>query len=947
MLKDYFNFLITYLLSSQSEIAKGAKISRASVNRLETEEIAKLALDIDQAKALHDYIATQEIQTKGLSSQELETKSNQIQDIQDKTKKYKKTNTEGEQKVDGIKESIIFRELLEKMPYDEAIEAAGHLSDDCSYIRVSHRLYPILLNIVTILELMEEKDALRSFENIMRILRSDLNGLRNKLLSSQNSEDQLRVLIESIVPVKEHQTIKANKQNLNMSLEELETREQKLKENLALPIGLQERLTIKEMLTKTYNRLRTSGKVSFSRSEAISLFLSTFVKTKTQKYQIPLSLRVTKYQSIPLSIDIRQESNYKKIYEEIFDEIAFQEELTLVNLEINKKIKQSKNISKYKSKAVEVFITYCIYHDKSSIDNSPEELEWTSVSNGTFLENAIASIMIHMGLKDELQNIHFLAFQDIDSDLNGLIESTVILKNNSELFVGYWVDRDNVICNLQSVISAALQWLSSESKKEANQSDTLNIELYKKTLKVLSSIRLKLFQIRTSFNSFKLFNTTNSSVNEQGAKDDIKVVEGIIKDAQEQLNKLPRPTENQTEKEKIDYYLPYRLQLKRCVFHANLILLRKNNVHGNLPKAGSGIDNLFEILKEYKNNINSQSNKPLPLENNELLPLEILLNVERYLYEFSSGDGDFVFSKSPSEKQIILQEYIKAIPEIIGHTKFYKEPGMDIYQSLAEINGIIARLNFYLLDFEDFEYSVTPLSREEILDNTRRQFLTACYHSLRIGFRARASRWVAYAGRTSLRLGKADEAQQAVELSKAIIDQNPNIVNSLEKDGLLSETALLEGELAQFNGKIKEALTHFFCALIGGASLGLNRRVCDALYSIGRCAEHEQIKNALVKDILEGDSLLAKLINNEKQFDKDRFNPHKINVLDESGNLLSDLILNENLTWAYVSSLFFNTAQSMWQKWYQKPGVHPVAKMIEERKWLAFKLKSDIVRTNT
>ncbi|MFM7793030.1 MAG: hypothetical protein ACKO90_34745, partial [Microcystis panniformis] len=218
---------------------------------------------------------------------------------------------------------------------------------------------------MTILELMEEKDALRSFENIMRILRSDLNGLKNKLLSSQDSEDQLRVLIESIVPVKEHQIIKANRQNLNMPLEEFKNREQKLKENLALPIGLQERLSIKEMLTKTYNRLRTSGKLSFSRSEAISLFLSTFVKTKTQKYQIPLSLRVTKYQSIPLSIDIRQESNYKKIYEEIFNEIAFQEELTLANLEINKKITQNKNISKYKSKAVELFITYCTYYDKS------------------------------------------------------------------------------------------------------------------------------------------------------------------------------------------------------------------------------------------------------------------------------------------------------------------------------------------------------------------------------------------------------------------------------------------------------------------------------------------------------------------------------------------------------------------------------------------------------
>lgn len=938
MLKDYFNFLITYLLSSQSEIAKGAKISRASVNRLETEEIAKLALDIDQAKALHDYIATQEIQTKGLSSQELETKSNQIEDIQDKPKKYKKTNTEGEQKVDGIKEAIILRELFQEIPRHEGIEAAGHLSDDCSYIRVSHRLYPILLNIVTILELMEEKDALRSFENIMRILRSDLNGLKNKLLSSQDSEDQLRVLIESIVPVKEHQIIKANRQNLNMPLEEFKNREQKLKENLALPIGLQERLSIKEMLTKTYNRLRTSGKLSFSRSEAISLFLSTFVKTKTQKYQIPLSLRVTKYQSIPLSLDIRQESNYKKIYEEIFNEIAFQEELTLANLEINKKITQNKNISKYKSKAVELFITYCTYYDKSFTDNSPEELEWTSVSNGTFLENAIASIMIHMGLKDELQNIHFLAFQDVNSDPNGLIESTVILKSGSQLFVGYWVDRDSVICNLQSVISAALQWLSSESRQETNQSDTLNIELYKETLKVLSSIRLKLFQIRTSFNSFKSFNTTNIYVNDQDAKDDINIVEKIIKDAQEQLNKLPRPTKN------IDYYLPYRLQLKRCVFHAKLILLRKNNVHGNLPKAGSGIENLSAILAEYQKNINinSQNNEPLPLENNELLPLEILLNVERYLYEFSTGEGDFVFNKSPLEKQSTLQEYVKAIPEIIGHTKFYKEPGMDIYQSLAEINGIIARLNFYLLDFEDFEYSVTPLSREEILDNTRRQFLTACYHSLRIGFRARASRWVAYAGRTSLRLGKAHEAQEAVELSKAIIDQNPNIISPLEKDGLLSETALLEGELAQFNGEIQEALTHFFYALIGGASLGLNRRVCDALYGIGKCSEHEQIKNTLVKYILKGDNLLANLINNEKRFDKDRFNPHKINVLDESGNLLSDLILNENLTWADASSLFFNAAQSMWNKWYQKPGVHPVAKMIEERKWLAFKLQSDI-----
>lgn len=929
MLKDYFNFLITYLLSNQSEIARGAETTRASVNRLQQEGIEKLALNIDQAKGLHKHIAKEEPQTKGLSSQELKEKSEQIEELQEKINLLQPLNSQDEKtNVDAIEEAKIFRKLLAQMPPNEAIEAAGHLSDHCSYIRVSHRLYPILLNIVTILELMEEKDALRSFENIMRILRSDLNGLKNKLLSSQNSEDQLRVLIESIVPVKEYQMIEENKQNLNMAPEELDNREQKLKENLALPIGLQERIKIKEMLTKTYNRLKINGKVSFSRSEAISLFLSAFVKNKTKKYQIFLSLRVTQYESIPLSINIQQKNSYKTMHENIFNDIAFQEELRLVNL----KIEQGKSIKKYESKVVTLFTTHCIYHDTNPDRNSPpEKLQWTSVSNGTFLENAIASIMMHMGLKDELQNIHFLAFQDIESEPNGLIESTAILKSGSELFVGYWVDRDNVICNLQAVISAALQWLSSESRKETNQSDTLNIELYKDTLKVLSRIREKLLHLRVSFNGFQFFNIANSLIKDQDAKDDIKDVEEVIADSQEQLNKLPRPTNN------IDYYLPYRLQLKRCVFHAKLILLRKDNVHGNLGKAESGIENLSNILIEYQKNINSQ--------NNELLPLEILINVEKYLYEFSTGLGDFVFSKSPLEKQSTLQEYVKAIPEIIGDTKFYKAVGMDIHQSLGEINGIIARLNFYLLDFED---SDTSLSREKILENTRQQFLTACYHSLRIGFRTRASRWAAYAGRTSLRLGKDDEAQEAIELSKAIIDQNPNIVDPAEKDGLLSETALLEGELALFNGEIKRALIHFLHALKGGGSLGLNRRVCDALYGIGKCGEHEQIKNFLIKDILlEGDSPFVKLINDEK-FDKNRFNPHKINVLDESGSLLSDLILNKNLTWTDdVSFRFFNAAQNIWQKWYQKPGIHPVAKMIEERKWLEFKLKSEIVETNT
>ena len=968
-----------FLLVSQQEIADGTELGLTSVKRYLQGKTDKIALEPENLEKLIKHLRETPLRTQG-------------QNIENKAREPE--------------EARALRGLLAQMSCDEALEAGGFASKERPSIRVSKRLYPILLKMITIFELMDEEQALQiAVKEILPMLRRDLT-LGNKLLgtskqenSTSDKEDELSKLIEQLVPIKEQQEkqdlikqrelLFENQEVMKKIKPKLDDIEEQLKTNLDFPLGLRERIVIQEMLEKTFQRQKSEGKSKFSRSEAISLFLSVLVKIKTQKDQIPLTLRIKKYESISLSIDIQKEDEFERLYTEVFKMTALKEELTLAGVQdkdIKRFEKSYKDINKYECEPVKLITMLCIYHDKSSPKNSPQKLEWSYVSNITLLESTIACIAIYLSLNDSLRNIHFLTFKDVNCEPNSLVESTAILNSGTELFVGNWVDRDNVLCNLQAIISAALQWLSFESQKDTN---SLDIEIYKKTCIILSDIRISLFKVRTAFNSFKLFEPKaeiNTSLKQSNQEAQISDLEDIITKSKKQLEKLPTKP---ISKKATDYYQVYRLQLLRCIFHAELILLRKANVNGHLDNAKI----LLQNLDECKDNLINDSND----DNNQFLPLEILLNVEKHLYEFSTGYGDFVFEKTPLEKKAFLEKYVSEIPKIIDHKKFYKDPGMDIYQALSEINGSVARLNFYLIDFEFSDTQLDHDQKRDILKETREQFLKASYHALRIGFRSRGSRWIAFAGRTSVRLGEIKDAEEAVKLSKAIINQTSSPSSPSMLDSILSETSLLEGELTWFKvlnnsndnkdpkAELEKALIHFLRALKGAVRLNLNRRVSDALYNIARCSEHDCLKDAEVKNLLvrRQDSPLHELIDKNSQgihlssndinqlkfikdslskdsplldllpsdspsINKELFNPNAIqnainrpslmkDVLEDVENLLNELISNEtNLTWAEASPKFYEASQNMWKKWNSE---HPVATLMAERKWLSLKLK--------
>ena len=224
------------------------------------------------------------------------------------------------------------------------------------------------------------------------------------------------------------------------------------------------------------------------------------------------------------------------------------------------------------------------------------------------------------------------------------------------------------------------------------------------------------------------------------------------------------------------------------------------------------------------------------------------------------------------------------------------------------------------------------------LEEAAAHFLRAAHYALRIGLTQRMARWLALAGRVWVRLGDSKLSIQALSFAEKLAKADLTAGHSNNFcQAVLSEVYLLEGEyLLLIKDDATKALERFLEALKGSVYLGLNRRICDALFNISRCSKklgNFSIKEGLIRDFKEEDQLT--------ESKKSKLNPMSNHTSEKVVDLLCSLWSGEdNPTWFQVRGEFSRLAAETWQGWHRdtsEPGAttkHPIAELIESESWL-------------
>ncbi|MBV6625364.1 MAG: hypothetical protein KI793_20950 [Rivularia sp. (in: Bacteria)] len=650
-------------------------------------------------------------------------------------------------------------------------------------------------------------------------------------------------------------------------------------------LGLKLKLQVIEKLESSRNNLRNAGKTNFSREEAISLFLSILIKERIND-EVSLHARIKKLEFQTLSRSIDDDEEYRGIYEELA-KIAYSAESELKTPGVSRKKHPETGILDSIQPVIMAIATCNFGADKGS----SEPLEWVYTSSNTMVENAISACTLNMGLKeDTLINI---STNTLDSSIHSLVETTVILGEKQQ-YQGIWVDRDSMTVLLQAIVCAVKQWFADKNRKQE-----LSSKVYVSACRNLAELRKRLINVRKAFHNFQ-FLDEHCQVSE---------IKKIADEAKQHLLEIPAT----------DIYFTYRLNFYRCYCLAKRLELRLSNFQGNIINAKS-------LIVELTDAIEHPEKFQLYIDKNELSPIEALIHSEIYLYELSAGHNPKLFQEIHTNYPIDFNEWHEKIIKVRNTNSCYKDAGLDVYESLSEINGNIARMYFYISD------DVTELKKVPGM------FLKAAYYALRIGLIQRVSRWIALAGRVWVRLKNEGFALQALNLSKKLAKTDLTTGHSDNFcQAVLSEIYLLEGEyLLLLQNDEVIALENFIQALKGSVYLGLNRRIGDSLFNIYRCSEklgHLSIKEGLSRVFSEEEKLIR--VNIKKLNPMSNHNSEK--VLEMLCNLYTR---EDNPTWFQVRNNFSELAANIWQTWHQDTSenqavtIHPIAKIIEEGRWL-------------
>ncbi|MCJ8279362.1 MAG: hypothetical protein MJK14_05350, partial [Rivularia sp. ALOHA_DT_140] len=451
-------------------------------------------------------------------------------------------------------------------------------------------------------------------------------------------------------------------------------------------LGLKLKLQVIKKLQSSRNNLRNAGKTRFSRKEAISLFLSILIKERISN-EVSLHARIKKLEFQTLSCSIDDDKEYSDIYNYL-EHIAFNVESELKNPGIYLK-KNSETRILDSIQPVIMAIATCNF---GSDGEDSELLEWIYTSSNTMVENAISACTLNMGLKED--SLLTISTNTLDSSIHSLVETTVILGEQQQ-YQGIWVDRDSMTVMLQAIVCAVKQWFTDKSRKKE-----LDITTYVSACQSLSRLRKRLTKVRKAFHNFQFL--------DEGCQ--LSEIKKIAEEAKQNLEEIPAA----------DIYFTYRLNFFRCYCLAKRLELRLSNFQGNIIHAKS-------LISELRRALDNPEQFQLNLDKNELSPIEALIQSEIYLYELSAGHSSKFFQEIHTNHTFDLGQLSDKVIKVINTNSCYKDAGLDVYESLSEINGNVARIYFYVSDdFTD-------------LEQVANIFLQAAYYALRIGLIQRVS----------------------------------------------------------------------------------------------------------------------------------------------------------------------------------------------------------------
>ncbi|AFY35133.1 hypothetical protein [Calothrix sp. PCC 7507] len=846
-LREMLHFFLNKMGATQVELSEGMRVSRPVVIDFLNKEKERLPVDRQGLIELCEKLQSP------------------------KTSK-KKSKTEGKTTEETQSHPNELRKLLKETGSDELLESAGFLPDKNKSIRVTKDRFFQVAQVVALLEFLAFDDFLPTTQEFLAIASNKI-AIASKKIFDEDSQylehDFLRYLIDN--PGKYYPTL-----------------------------GLKLRLEVNEKLKRAWDRLQAGGKTNFTQQEAIRLFLSIAIKEQMDKYSTNFHLRVEKLEFQILSQSISKEAEYSSLYDQ-FVNIGNQAEYELKDARIG--LRTQPAVQSFDSRSpVMMAVVTCSFSD----DDKPSEfLEWMYTSaNNTMVENAIGACSLHMGLTKEVAKVNLLT-KTLDSNIDSLVETTVILGNKQQHYQGIWVDRDSMITILQAIVCGAKSWLADKSSK-----NEIDLEIYNSAFKVLAELRKQLTKARRAFQKFQFL----------GEDCNLSEIRKIANTARDELKKLPKDNSQE------DIYFAYRLNFYRCYLLAKRLELRLSNAQGNISNARSLIQEIKQILEE------DEEVKA------ELIPIQALIQSEIYLYELSYGHEENLFAASKRSQWLGLAEWEGKIKSAIKPGSCYKDPGLDIYQALSEIYGNVARIDFYLSD------------DRSTLEKAAEYFMRAAHYALRIGLTQRASRWIALAGRVWVRLGDDNLPKQASKLADKLAKTDLTAGHSKKFcQAVLSEISLLDGEYSLLiENDRTNALKCFLTALKGSVYLGLNRRICDALFNISRCSEN--LGNFSTK---KGLSMVFNREDQLNESNKDKLNEMKIPTSEKVLDLLSSLWNREdNPTWFHVRDDFSKLAADIWQQWHLdvEPGAttkHPVAERMENKSWLCLVNKREFNETSS
>ncbi len=652
--------------------------------------------------------------------------------------------------------------------------------------------------------------------------------------------------------------------------------------------------------------------------EHLGLFTTILLNELTDNERMKMGLRVTRYESIPLSISILDMCFERKIREKIESIKKECEEKLYAH-----KDEQGKTISNldYYITSVNKTLITCecnlLDNDKQVINKKSIKFEY--ISSGTNLATSLSSISLSMGFQYWTNPIKF-EMKTLASNVESLVKTTIVIGDDKVSFQGDWVGVDLMLSAFQATIIAGEKWLY----KETNGNETAIIE-YKKLFLSLANIRDEFDKIRDIHNQYKF--------DHDGLRLSFIKLENQSKKC---IDNIANIYQKALPLEKIfNTFLPnfYRINILSKIHRLQLC-----NIQGSLTEAKSlikEIDELFVKCSEQENNRDMVGFEILH-------PSRIMFETEKLLYNLSSGceyenNGIYqdiissslinFFTLSNQSLEKIENENLVRIKPYLQRDCSPKAPGLDIYQSLAYSHSIIGRWLLYLGQ------------EQEELDKAFNHFLKAAYYFSRIGFAQRSARNIALAGRARVRSQNGKEAKECKELAEDIVKKYLKGASGEKyNNSMFSEINLLDAEYdliitKDYSSGLKKCLQ----GLKGALWLGLNRRIADNLYTVSCFAKLMSNENfeSLLRDVFPE---LWEITGVEKI--KQELTFYKENKTEQEViELLVSIQKDPKTTWNKVAQEFNDKSAQIWHRWYQDASGktedgHPIGKAIKNGDFL-------------